>query len=281
MKPGFSLMELLVVIFVISLLLALLFPALSRSRRLANNLVGKTRLRNIGSYALLYATDHDGRFPPSIAANGSGKDITWTLPIRMIGQDGLFGQTYRSMSTYLGSYVEDPKILFCPSAPSNDSFAEAAWLAGENWDNPENGPGKDSFHGTYSFWWNYRGYLPETQKAFIGPTRQDGGQYESRMLVSDYLGYNHWRFPGTYAGCEVFNPSDIIPERMLSMSLWRSTEINTIPEIQIKAAFTDGHVESFRMNELIPLLVTDDPEGLQPLPEMVGMGTIYLPRQHR
>jgi prepilin-type N-terminal cleavage/methylation domain-containing protein/prepilin-type processing-associated H-X9-DG protein len=62
-RPGFSLLELLVVIGIIALLLALLMPALSRARRQANLVQCLANLRTIGQAALIHANEHGGYLP--------------------------------------------------------------------------------------------------------------------------------------------------------------------------------------------------------------------------
>ncbi len=62
---GFTLLELMVVIAIIAILAALLFPVFLRARERGN--VGKaiTELHQIGVALQLYADDNDGAFPPA------------------------------------------------------------------------------------------------------------------------------------------------------------------------------------------------------------------------
>ncbi|MFQ5411945.1 MAG: prepilin-type N-terminal cleavage/methylation domain-containing protein, partial [Phycisphaerae bacterium] len=56
-RTGFSLIEMLVVISIIALILAILLPALSASRRLAQNLQCVARMREIGFEFRAFADD--------------------------------------------------------------------------------------------------------------------------------------------------------------------------------------------------------------------------------
>jgi prepilin-type N-terminal cleavage/methylation domain-containing protein/prepilin-type processing-associated H-X9-DG protein len=60
---GFTLIELLVVLAVVSLLMALLLPAVQRARTQARAVVCRAHLRQWATTLSLYLEDHDGHFP--------------------------------------------------------------------------------------------------------------------------------------------------------------------------------------------------------------------------
>ena len=62
-RPGFSLIELLVVIGIISILASLLMPSLVRAKQKANSISCVNNLRQLGLSATLYSGDHDGEYP--------------------------------------------------------------------------------------------------------------------------------------------------------------------------------------------------------------------------
>lgn len=72
---GFTLIELLVVIAIITLLMALLVPALSLVRKQAKAMICQSRLRQWGTILAMYAQDNEGRFP----CNFDGTAGTWLL----------------------------------------------------------------------------------------------------------------------------------------------------------------------------------------------------------
>lgn len=61
---GFTLIELLVVIAIIALLVSILLPSLTKAKQLAKRTVCMSNMRNIGVPLHMYASEHNGYFPP-------------------------------------------------------------------------------------------------------------------------------------------------------------------------------------------------------------------------
>ena len=72
-EEGFTLIELLVVIIIISVLAAMLLPALSQAREKARQAVCINNLKQINLALQVYIVDNGGWFPPSV-------DTSWPLP---------------------------------------------------------------------------------------------------------------------------------------------------------------------------------------------------------
>src|SRR3974390_320130 len=103
---GVTLIELLVVISVVTLLVGVLLPALGHARRAARSLLTAHRQRQIVLAVSLYAADHEGRYPESVApAAMLGRTWRWQEP-RMLKACQPRAAGYRcAMASYLRPYL--------------------------------------------------------------------------------------------------------------------------------------------------------------------------------
>ncbi len=105
---GFTLVELLVVIGIISVLVAILLPSLGKARRSAARTVCLSNLRQIGIGIVNYQVDSKGVLPNAMSSTAATSDEQrrrWYGP-RSIGK--YWGVTEQNFGTYT------PKILICP-----------------------------------------------------------------------------------------------------------------------------------------------------------------------
>ena len=104
---GFTLVELLVVIGIISVLIAILLPALSRARRQAQRVVCASNLRQLAGAFIAYAQANRGSFPaPANAYRAQVEDWIYWQPWRELDDSQIF--------RYLGIC---PEVLRCPAGP--------------------------------------------------------------------------------------------------------------------------------------------------------------------
>lgn len=280
-RRAFTLVELLVVISIISVLLAILMPALSQVRRQAASLTSMQNQRETAAAVNLFATDNDDHYPQSVATVGLGSDWSWYDPVVLTGKEKRSPQLHRSMSAYLRAYLPDARSVFCPSAPRQYKYLQESWAAGDNWDNPDNDLPSDPVNGTYCFFWNYVGYLGGARELFRGPSGPASSGRYSQLLVSDYFGYGHWRTPDSFASCEKLPGGGILEEQWLVSAWWKSAgdPNEGMPQVKLRAAYTDGHVETYYPNETSALRVSMAPDGVPPYPDGAGSrGIFYIPR---
>lgn len=114
---AFSLIELLVVMAVLSLLMAILLPALSQVRRQARRVACAANLRHVGSAIHLYADDYENTIPFGPA----GRPVTGSNFYTVTGNVTSLLSLEDGAPVGLGLLLDDylshqPTVLFCPGA---------------------------------------------------------------------------------------------------------------------------------------------------------------------
>jgi type II secretory pathway pseudopilin PulG len=280
-----TLIELLVAISVVTLLAGVLLPALGHARRAARSLVGGSRQRQIVLAVSLYAADHEGCYPQSVATAAMlGRTWRWQEP-RMLKACQPRATGYRcSLAGYLRSYLPKAETLSCPSSPRPHPYLEEAWQAGEQWDNPNTSFTDDSVLGSYCLYWNYVGHLTEQNRPFRGPQTDAGRPGCSRLLISDYFGFNHWRSPDAFGSCERLAGAEVTAETHEATAYWfrppQGPPERTNWHVKLQAGFVDGHVEAYRPGETAVLEVADALDGTTPALSGFGLGAgqFYIPQ---
>jgi prepilin-type N-terminal cleavage/methylation domain-containing protein len=208
-RSGFSLIELLTVISITVLLIGITVPALSRARIYARSLISARNQRDIVTAVTLSACEHDQQFPSSVALceRPDRRSWRWQDPRKLRTTEPLQRMEHSSVAAYLRHYLEDSTRLACPSIPQPYPYWREAWEAGDNWDHPETEKKQDAVFGSYCLYWNYVGC--QDNGPFRGPRTLYGGRGESKVLVSDYFGYDEARSPGLYGSCELSSAADI------------------------------------------------------------------------
>ena len=145
--PGFSLLELLVVVTLILVLLALMAPSLASARHQAHLVQCKANLRSVYTAAVAYSSDHK---------SGTGQheqdhlmpELLWRFD--NASEDAPHESGHRrqpgnpARALYRNGYLKDPGVFFCPLIPVG---AEALF-------NPDAPSDFKTFWGTYAWRWH-------------------------------------------------------------------------------------------------------------------------------
>ena len=121
-QRGFTLIELLVVVAIVSLLTAILLPALGRAKELARRAICGSNIRQLHLANHGYSVENDGYY--AIAA----EDIYWPNRHRWHGVRDSGGEPFDPRRGPLAAYLQDGAVKQCPAF--FDAFRASGQSAG-------------------------------------------------------------------------------------------------------------------------------------------------------
>lgn len=283
-RKGLTLVEILTVLSLGTVLMSISLPALYMVRRQAQTIKGMQHIRQIVLGVNIYASDNRGRYPDSVTTlrNEDGS-WHWQDPRMMAACQARSSQVHRSMSAYLRDYFLNADVLTCPSAPSRTDRLQEAWDAGDHWDNPDSSYDADLLFGSYNFLWNYLAFESETHTVYHG-ARTQAGRRQSKILVTDYFGYDHYSSPGAFSSCEYIKLSGIASGTEVSSDFWTiegsGNSMSQFDRIKLKAGYVDGSVLFYHPTETQSLEVSIKADGSEPYPSGLGLspGYFFIPQ---
>ena len=257
-KKGFTLIELLVVIAIIAMLLAILMPALSKVKKIAQRVVCATNLKGMGTAQVVYANDYDDEY----AVQGGGLAHTWsnvtdnwqnaqgdtTNPTNTVGNITV------GASLYLLVREADvsPKSFICPSGseqefdgknPSNLDIVELYDFGSPAW--PTDKPMGPEICVSYSYHQPYAagGATGTQQSGSKGRYAADGSRSAAFAIMADKSPYYDQKLI-----CGGANQDNFIDRSRLliwedTAEKWETQSANSQPHGREgqNVAFGDGH----------------------------------------
>jgi len=272
---GFSLIEILVVVSIISILGGISLPVLSRVQRSARVMQCLVHTRQTTGAEIMYAEDHRSRFAESVATiwHPSGRCDSYE-PSTLVNWENE-PREHRNQSEYLGEYLSDPEFLHCPEAPGKPRYLKEAWDAGDDWRRGH------WLMGTKCLWRNFKGWAEDFSEIEGPKTMYERGG--GKVLVSCILNYGR-HGQARLMGSAYFKGSHRERPSTKSNFLWPELWIGNVAEdgfeatmatVRIQAGYVDGHVESRNASESMGVWVTSDPFPVVGGPSPRGM--YFLP----
>lgn len=233
-RRGFTLIELLVVMTIISILAALLLPALVRARIAARSVNCKSNMRQVGMAVMMFQEAHREYYPP--VCDSAFLKFWW-------GKRSGYAVTdpVDKSKGYLSQYLADGQINTCPAFdPGRFELVAAGATAGYAYNSYYVGGNGDEILPDWSNWPG----CPAKGGEIADPTRT--------ILFCDSATVNN-----------IFNPSRMRENWLLdppSMNFNPPAPYLPQPVVHFRhggwanVLFGDGHVESMKPHKLSPVL---------------------------
>ena len=233
---AFTLIELLVVISVISVLLAIIMPALSTAKSGTRALVCKSNLHQVLIANISYATDSDGFYVPAASDMYDNAGLH-----RWHGSRDSLDKPFDPTRGPLVEYLGDGRIKECPS--KND------YLKGKDWDtNFEQGCGGYGYNMTYigsRLWQNRINSTQVWKEMYAKTTRMAEIKVPGKTLMfTDTAMANDQKFLIEYSFAE---PPFPVQNGQVITSFYMSPSIHFRHREYANIGWADSHTSRFRL----------------------------------
>jgi prepilin-type N-terminal cleavage/methylation domain-containing protein/prepilin-type processing-associated H-X9-DG protein len=238
-QKAFTLIELLVVISIITMLTAILMPALAAARFETQALVCRSNLRQLLIASVGYATENDGFFVPAAS------DMWDTAGLyRWHGRRDTLDEPFDPLRGPLAGYLADGRVKECA--------AKVDFVKGQDWDtNFEQGCGGYGYNMTYigsRLWQNRSGNVQTPEEAYMKTTRITEIASPGKTLIfADTAMANDERTLIEYSFAE---PPFTVYGGKPATGFYMSPSIHFRHGIRANVGWADSHVDSQQIAEL-------------------------------
>jgi prepilin-type N-terminal cleavage/methylation domain-containing protein len=238
MKKGFSLIELLVVISVISLVMAILLPVLATARSQAYGAICQSNLRQLFLANTGYTLENDGHYVPAAADIMTEKGGRW----RWHGLRESADEPFDPVRGPLKGYLADGMVKECPEGGD--------FVRGGSWnDNFEQGCGGYGYNHVYIGSRNWE------DRQFVTIEQMESAGWETTMTMEVSKPAETLMFADTAMGVEgsslieysFAEPPFYIYKGKPITGFYLSPSIHFRHRDRAKVEWADGHSDSRRM----------------------------------
>ena len=147
LRGGFTIFELLIVISIVTILAAMLMPALSRARAAAGRIQCASNFRQIGCALTEYQSDYNDKLPP-LTVTSNPTTAQWGEAMMITNPAGT---RHEGLGLLLPlGYLTDARLLFCPCHRGEHTFDLYA-LRSDKLDRNASGNGDGAVYSNYHF----------------------------------------------------------------------------------------------------------------------------------